>query len=56
MEVDSLTASCQEKDQQLQEAQQSILKFKRVSDAFNRFADFTKLAKNMNINVFKGQK
>ena len=56
MEVDSLTASCQEKDQQLQEAQQSILKFKRVSEFFNRFADITKLAKNMNISVFECQK
>lgn len=31
MEVEALTTACKEKDQQLQEVQQSLSKFKRVS-------------------------
>ncbi|KAJ7379553.1 Sterile alpha motif [Desmophyllum pertusum] len=32
IEVETLTAACKEKDQQLQEVQQSLLKFKRIED------------------------
>ena len=31
MEIEALTTACKEKDQQLQEVQQSLSKFKRVS-------------------------
>jgi len=31
MEIEALTSACKEKDQQLQEVQQSLSKFKRVS-------------------------
>lgn len=33
MEIETLTTACKEKDQQLQEVQQSLSKFKRVSTA-----------------------